>query len=191
MVWTWTAVNSLLTAGRLIIHWRKRRTLQLDDFFNVTALLLLIGFIITWQQYVPGLIRSYMQEGGSRPEGRTHYSSPKLLKYYSVNMALFWCSKYSVKASFLALYWHIFKISKQFRIAWAALAAYIGVCFLITFFSILSRCGSLHDTMDSGALLSYGCTRRTSTDAYYRRVPAALFTCSYSYGYLCYLKHRW
>jgi len=188
MAWTWTAVDSILTAGRLIIHWRKRRKLQLDDFFNVTALLLLVGFMLTWQQYVPGLIRLYMHENDDRPDGRTHYSSPRLLKYYSANMGLFWCTKYSVKASFLALYWHIFKISKSFRIAWMVLTAYTGACFLITFFGVFTRCGSLHDFMNTGTF-AVKLHPTVLTDDYCRSVPASLFTCSQPHVYSCRPKH--
>lgn len=59
----------------------------------------------------------------------------------AANTLLFWCCIYSAKASFLALYWHIFSYSTKFRVAWAVGAAFIPACFGITFMWSFFLCG--------------------------------------------------
>jgi len=45
-----------------------------------------------------------------------------------------------VKASFLALYWAIFEVSKKFRMAWWAVTAYTSVAFLATLLASFWNC---------------------------------------------------
>lgn len=57
------------------------------------------------------------------------------------NIVFFWVTIYCVKASFLSLYFVIFGVSKKFRMAWWAVAAYTFAAFLATFFAIFWSCG--------------------------------------------------
>lgn len=60
----------------------------------------------------------------------------------AANSLIFWCVIYSVKASFLALYWHIFEISLKFRIAWAFAAVFTFISFGMTLMWGFWLCGS-------------------------------------------------
>ena len=54
---------------------------------------------------------------------------------------LFWVVIFLVKASFLALYWKVFRISRRFRIAWWATSVYTFASFAAIFLSIILHCG--------------------------------------------------
>ncbi|KAK7183123.1 hypothetical protein PSPO01_10670 [Paraphaeosphaeria sporulosa] len=53
LFWGLTALDILLTAGRVLIHWRKLKQIRIDDIFNVLAAVFLVAFMVTWQRYVP------------------------------------------------------------------------------------------------------------------------------------------
>lgn len=55
---------------------------------------------------------------------------------------LLWATIYLVKASFLALIWNIFKVSKGFRKAWWIVSVYTFITFWIVFLQHLWLCGS-------------------------------------------------
>lgn len=54
---------------------------------------------------------------------------------------LLWATLYLVKASFLALIWHVFNVSAGFRKAWWIVTIYTFVTFWIIFLSELWQCG--------------------------------------------------
>lgn len=142
LFWGLTALDILLTAGRFLMRWRMLKRIRIDDIFNGLALLFLLVFMATWQQYVPAQYHEQEYAAGVREDPPLHYNPIAVLKIDSANLIVYWCTIYAVKASFLALYWEIFEVSKRFRIAWSALAIYIGLSFAVSFLSFFWHCGS-------------------------------------------------
>ncbi|KAF2277582.1 uncharacterized protein EI97DRAFT_298194 [Westerdykella ornata] len=132
----------LLTAGRLILRWKKLRTLHADDIWNAIAAFLVIPFVVVGLIALPIEYRSqlyYLRRVGEPP------SLDEMILSYRVNFAslvFFWLILYSVKASFLSLYWKIFAVSTWFRYVWWISTAFITTSFLITIISIFWQCGS-------------------------------------------------
>jgi hypothetical protein len=131
----------LLTVGRFIIHWRKNRKHGSDDYFNALALVFLLAFIILFEIYVPIEYNAILYSKGLSNRPPTQVEAVRDMKLNIAGIVLFFCTIYSVKASFLALYWQIFQISKRFRLAWFCLAVYTILSFVVSFITVFTRCG--------------------------------------------------
>lgn len=142
MAWTLTTIAFCLTLGRFYIRWWKIKQLQLDDLFNGLALISLLCFIATYQAYLPIQYNFQLFLLGL---GGYDVDDDQLLYIQKLNIAnvvFFWMTIYLVKATFLALYWALFSVSKTFRVAWICVAMYTLISFLVTFFAIFWSCGT-------------------------------------------------
>lgn len=70
--------------------------------------------------------------------------------FLAINM-LFWTTLYLVKASFLALSWSIFSVSRKFRLAWRIITVYTFITFWPVFLSTLWQCGQPSQFADTQA----------------------------------------
>jgi hypothetical protein len=145
-----TVVDILLTTGRFVIHWRKVKRIRWEDIFNAIACVFLIGFTTTYQLYVPIEYNAELYSLGLSNHPPTHRHVDRDLRYQIANVLLFWLVIYSVKASFLALYWNIFEFSTRFRVAWGSLAAFTFLSFGITLVSVIWHCGPPQDFANYG-----------------------------------------
>lgn len=113
-----------------------------DDFFNGMAMLFLLAYTGTYQVYGPtDYTKQLFQMGLINADDVVPGNEKKNAKYNAANSLLFWCIIYAAKASFLALYWHLFSYSTRFRIAWAVTVAFIATSFMITFMWSFFLCG--------------------------------------------------
>ncbi|CAI6339408.1 unnamed protein product [Periconia digitata] len=129
IAWTFTVAAVIMTLGRFAIHWRKNKRLSWDDHFNGIALIFLVGYVMTYQ-----ICMSIYENGITDPV--------LLLRANIANTVLFFTTIYAVKASFLALYWKIFELSRGFRVAWILVSIFTFTSFLATFLSMFWQCGS-------------------------------------------------
>jgi hypothetical protein len=150
-----TGLAIVLTVGRFAIHWRKNRKIRWDDNLNGAALLTMIGFIITYQLYVPIEYNAELYALGLSDHAPTNRDIDLDMKYQMANILLFWLTIYLVKASFLALYWQIFEVSQGFRKAWGVIAAFTGLGFVLTLIGVFCHCGKPQDFLNLGQ-----CSRR-------------------------------
>jgi hypothetical protein len=130
-----TALAFLFTIGRFAVHWHRRRRLAWDDFFNGLAMLFCFAFTITFQLIAPTHYNAQLARIGviSATEVKAIDSS-FYSKINAANSLIFWCVIYAVKASFLALYWHVFAcLCIRFRVAWVVAAIFTFACFMVTF----------------------------------------------------------
>ena len=103
----------------------------------------LLAYTGTYQVYGPTDYSKQLYAMGLIQKDEIIQSDEKRnAKYNAANTLLFWCVIYAAKASFLALYWHIFSFSTKFRIAWAVTTAYIPASFGITFMWSFFLCGN-------------------------------------------------
>ena len=158
-----TVIASLLTAGRFVIHWRKNRKLRWDDWFNALALIFLIVMVAIIEIYVPIEYNAILYSKGLSSQPPTELEVLRDMKLNIVTLILFFFMLYSVKASFLALYWQIFEVSRRFRIAWWVLTGYIGVSFIVTLITVFTRCGAAKDFSNIGKSRGLGMTDSYST----------------------------
>ncbi|KAF2732953.1 hypothetical protein EJ04DRAFT_440109 [Polyplosphaeria fusca] len=150
MQWTTTTIAILVTFARFYIRWTTRRRFQWDDLFHGFAIAFLITFTATWptfgiHDYNSGLYALGLTQ--IEPPPRT----PREDRMNVANTLIFWCVIYSVKASFLALYWPIFEVSGRFRVAWRITASYTAISFVITLLWSFWLCGSPMNFLDQHA----------------------------------------
>ena len=140
--WSLTSLATILTCGRFCIRWRRVKQLGWDDFLNGCAVIALLGFMAIFAVYFPIALAAelYMLGVGDAPPSESDLV--RALKLELANAMLFWISKYAVKASFLATYYYVFRISGNFRKAWWFVVVYTAVTFLAIFFGTLWGCGS-------------------------------------------------
>ncbi|KAF2730197.1 hypothetical protein EJ04DRAFT_527150 [Polyplosphaeria fusca] len=118
-----------------------------DDYFHALALLLLFGFIIT-------LDVNQSREDKFRSHSATVEDYIVFARLQYVYTIFMFGSIYAVKASFLALYFQIFRISRRFRIAWSFATTFIVAAFLATVLSYLWTCGGPGDVFDPITVLN-------------------------------------
>lgn len=135
------------------MSWRKFQKLTLDDIFHGLAFLFLLTSGIVWSVYVQMIEREANEQPNAAAKAIA-FDVPTRLRYGFSILALYWGIVYSVKASFLALYWRLFSISIRFRTAWGCVVAFVGISGLITIFSNLWYCGSPSNLMDPGRALN-------------------------------------
>ena len=135
-----------MTGGRLYIRWR-RRTAGIDDVLNSAALATLIALTATLQLNMDLSNQSVL---GWTSEDVDNLDS-LLVRYAFASSILGWATLYLVKASFLALYWTLFKISQRFRIAWWTTTIYTFVTFSAILVFQLWQCGSPSNAFDPAA----------------------------------------
>lgn len=100
--------------------------------------------------YIPIEYNAILYSKGLSNRPPTDVEAVRDMKMNIATIILFFLIIYSVKASFLALYWEIFQISQRFRIAWFALTGYMGVSFIVTLITIFTRCGAAKDFANLG-----------------------------------------
>ena len=145
-----TTISVLLTMGRLALRWHSNRRIGPDDWLNALAALLCVPFAVITMRYLPDEYwgqRYYLGLGGKIPTFEEQVYGNKL---ELATLLLFWLIIYLVKASFLALYWHLFRVSSRFLIVWWCTAGFIVLSFLITMTSVLWKCGNPADILDLG-----------------------------------------
>ncbi|KAF2683006.1 hypothetical protein K458DRAFT_340881 [Lentithecium fluviatile CBS 122367] len=143
IAWSLTTLAFIFTIGRFAIHWHRRRRLAWDDFFNGVAMLFCIAFTVTYHLIAPTEYNAQLAAMGIIDESEVKESDPhRNARLNAANSLIFWCVIYAVKASFLALYWHVFsEISLKFRIAWAFAAVFTFISFGVTLMWGFWLCG--------------------------------------------------
>lgn len=154
--WTFTSLAFLSTLGRFYIHWQKNKRWRWDDYLNGLALLFLLGFTVTYHLFAPVVYdaQMFMQGLGGKLPTEAEYNVD--LRINTANNFLFFSTIYTVKASFLALYWQIFEVSMRFRIAWILVSIYTAASFLASFLSVFWECVSPKHFLDAGWLQTTG-----------------------------------
>jgi hypothetical protein len=117
---------------------------------NALALIFLLGFIITYQIFIPIEYNAQLFALGMSDTPPTERDIMLDMKLNVANSMMFWCVIYTVKASFLALYWQIFEVSNRFRLCWWLVTAYTVLTFLITIPSYFWNCGAPNDFLNMG-----------------------------------------
>lgn len=151
MAWTTTIIALLFTLGRFIIHYRNRKRLGWDDILNGIAAIFMLAFIGTWQSFVPAEYQAQLYSMGLS-DAKPVVHKELFQRFNLANAILFWCCIYSVKASFLALYWSIFEVSSGFRIAWVLSSIYIGASFVATILVRIWVCGHPKDVFNQSKI---------------------------------------
>ncbi|KAF1965638.1 hypothetical protein BU23DRAFT_488835, partial [Bimuria novae-zelandiae CBS 107.79] len=157
LAWTGAAFAFLLTVGRFLIAFRTRQRVDLCEWFNGAAAIFLIAFFAVWQIYVPEEYRQAQKKGQDIPDkdvvdtANNHqaitYDPYSHIRMNILSSSLYWAAIYSVKASFLAMYWTIFRPDARFRLWWKISVVYFAAAFVATIMMRFTLCGHPKDVM--------------------------------------------
>lgn len=150
MMWTSVAIAVAITAGRLAIRFRKLRRLGTDDCLAALAMVFMLAFAITWQEFTPSDYEMQLFKMKKIKSTNAMQRPARSMKLNLANGIMFWCTMYTVKASFLALYWSIFRVSKGFRKAWWCATIYMTLSFIAIILVRLFPCGRVQDVVNAG-----------------------------------------
>ena len=138
--WAFTSVALVLTVGRCWIRFTIIKSMYWDDIAHLIGLILLLA-----QVTIVSAATSLMyQVGDFNSDSTTTQDQRDLSLFFSLNLAgilIDWCCLFSIKASFLLLYRHIFQVSKAFTRAWWTVSAFVLVAFWILVAGSLTECG--------------------------------------------------
>ncbi|KAI1113733.1 hypothetical protein F5Y14DRAFT_462221 [Nemania sp. NC0429] len=151
VLWTLTAITTILFFGRLLIRSILVRTFHLDDFFGavawlVTTVAIILATIANPLNYKSGAI--VVGEAPTPPLDELKAITLALRRWNLAGELLFWIGLYCSKLSFLFLYRVIFGSHSEYRYAWLAATTYVVLSFGICLIGVFGQCGDVHNLLD-------------------------------------------
>lgn len=178
LVWTCFSVALLFVALRTAIRLRVASRPTADDYWITLALAALLTLCALETVQEPSLapITGIMDGTGVENFNSLIADTEHYLKYQFPIIVLFWTVLWSVKASFLALYFRFFRELKHYRRAWYGLVvftflAYVGCIITLTLscgqpasFFRFAQCGRPEQIWASNLSVYYSTTVDVFTD---------------------------
>ena len=150
----------LMVFGRCRIRYKQAGKLSCDDYLNLAAAIILLCSAIIYQVAI--------SVGGQIGLSVPTTAQLKLMGTVQlVDNMVWWAIVFLVKASFLATYWNLFKISKAFRVAWWIVVAYTSITFLALFLAPLWLCGNPSNATDLNVCNSPSIIRAQFVDVWW------------------------
>jgi hypothetical protein len=184
VVWTSFSVAFLLVIMRTGIRLKVMTRLTMEDYWIFLALATLLTSCILQTIQQPSVYYMLATIAGVIPVSAELISAVELyLKFEFAIVLLFWTVLWCVKASFLALYYKLFRELKVYRRAWYLLAAftflaYIGCwitlgtsCHPISNFFKFEQCNSDKDIWASRLSIYYSTALDIFTDLCSKCIP--------------------
>ncbi len=132
VVWTCFSIGTSFVALRLVVRLRQNRALLADDWCILLAWLCLLTMsILQTEQIGPLFYTTYLVAGRVAPSAETGPITEQLTRWQFPIIKLFWTTLWSVKASFMAVFFRLVKPFPLHRKVWYGVAvftflAYVG-----------------------------------------------------------------
>jgi hypothetical protein len=126
VTWAGAGLGILFTSARIVIRIVYVKRLLADDYFMLLALVLLITNAILQTLQAPHLYYIVLDMSG--PD--IVYHGLHYTYYEFAIIAIFWSVLWSVKASFLALFWMISNGLPRYRRIWWATAVFAALAYI-------------------------------------------------------------
>ena len=151
ILWTFTTIAVLLSAGRFMIRYATASRFYWDDASHLLSIILLIalaGCYTAGFPYSARLVRIELKQEKAPPLTDLFYHT--YLQLRLVVTLLVFMVLWSVKATFLIFYRLLFEVSRTFIRVWWAAVAFTFASFWVCFGSTFTICGSASDLYDFG-----------------------------------------
>ncbi|KAI0397602.1 hypothetical protein F5Y17DRAFT_350038 [Xylariaceae sp. FL0594] len=148
VLWTLTAITTVLFIGRLLIRSILLKSFHLDDIFSSLAWLLMTIAIILATVSNPLNYQSSSILVGERPQpspDELREITITLRKWNVAGQTLFWTSLYCVKVSFMFLYRIAFGTGHGNRRAWSIVVVYIILSYGVCLIGVFGQCGDVRN----------------------------------------------
>jgi len=177
VIWTCFSLAFIFVIVRTSIRFKLLARISMEDFWILLALATLLTGCILQTIQLPSLYYLLAIIAGAIPASTDIIlETEKYLKYEFAYILLFWTVLWCVKASFLALYYKLFRELTVYRRVWYALAvftalAYVGCwitlftsCYPTSNFFKFEKCNGKHDIWASRFSVYYSTAIDIFTD---------------------------
>lgn len=135
VAWSGWVLAAMFVGLRCLVRITETRRLHTDDYWVLAAFVLLTTNAVLQTLQTPSLYYLVWASAGQVQPGEELVVQGTRYTYFEfVIIALFWTITWSVKSSFLAMYWRLFDGLPNYRKAWIGVAvfavgSYIGCWF--------------------------------------------------------------
>lgn len=141
VVWTSFSVACLLVILRTAIRFKVMARLTMEDYWIFLALATLLASCIIQTIQLPNVYYMLATIAGVIPVTAELISMVEgYLKFEFATIGLFWTTLWCVKASFLALYFKLFRELPMYRRAWYILAAFTFGAYVGCWVTLCTSC---------------------------------------------------
>lgn len=169
IVWTCFSVATCFVILRLTVRWRQNRTLLADDWWISWAWLCLLTMAVLQTEQIPSLYYvTYLLAGRIEVTADTPRLSVQLSRWQFPIIKLFWTVLWSVKASFLAIFYRLVKPFTIYRRVWYGVAVFTFLAYVGCVVSSALTCSPPSDYFVAGKCLTIQCVKQ----AYRRRLTS-------------------
>lgn len=151
ILWTFTSIAIILSAGRFAIRYALASRFFWDDASHLLSVLLLITVASTYTAGFPYSTR--IARISAKQEAAPPFTDPLYHTYLQIRLVitlLVFMVLWSVKATFLIFYRLLFGVSRTFIRVWWTAIAFTFASFWVCLGSTFTICGSVSDLYNFG-----------------------------------------
>ena len=141
VVWVCFSVATLFVAVRLTVRFRQNRSFLADDYWIIFAWMSLLTMAILQAEQMHALwYITYLRAGRVLPDQTTAPKSEQLTRWQFPIIKLFWTVLWSVKASFMTVFFRLVKPFPVLRRLWYCVAAFAALAYIGCWLSSALTC---------------------------------------------------
>jgi hypothetical protein len=131
IVWVFFATATIMATLRLAVRFRQHRSFLSDDYWVMFAWVCLLNMSILQMIQRPALwYFTYLRAGRLLPDDRSLYWQGQLKLWQLPIIMLFYTVLWSIKASFLALFYRLVHPFSVFRGAWYCVTVFAALAYI-------------------------------------------------------------
>ena len=167
VIWTTFSIATVFVSLRIAVRWRQNHIFLSDDYWIMWAWACLLTMAILQTEQLDALwYITYLAAGRIQyiPEEMVEQNY-QLTRWQFPIIKLFWVVLWSVKASFLAVFYRLVKPFKILRISWICVAVFTGLAFV-------------------GCVIASTLTCSPPSDYFYGSLKVAFYLLLHNFSYL-------
>lgn len=162
IIWVFFSAATCFVLLRLIVRFRQNRSFLFDDYWVIFAWLCLLTMAILQTQQTHALwYITYLSAGRIAPGLETTHNLEQLTRWQFPVIKLFWTVLWSIKASFMAVFFRLVKPFPVLRRLWYCVAVFALLAYIGCWIASSLTCSPPSDYFVAGMCSQTFDTRRT------------------------------
>ncbi|KZL79571.1 hypothetical protein CI238_07244 [Colletotrichum incanum] len=151
IIWICFSVASLFVALRLTVRWRQNHSFLADDYWIIWAWMCLLTMASLQTRQLDALYyTTYLSAGRIQVTAETVAKTEDLTRWQFPIIKLFWTVLWSVKASFMAVFYRLVKPFTVRRRLWYCIAAFAFLAYIGCWLASTLTCSPPSDYFQAG-----------------------------------------